>query len=248
MNLLNTIEHKKTQLSNAEKKVCDYILEHPEQVEFYTITKLANQADTSTSAVLRFCQSLGFKGYKDFRFELMNDLKTAHQEDSGSKFESLVNNYIKTMNSFKMMDQTHIEKLIEDIKNTKDISICGMHYSSMPAKQLSYGLTDLGYMNYLAQDYLEFTHLLNAVNNESLFIYFSINGSKNGVLHYLVPNLKETLPENSYLITLNDKAPLSDYFKHTITLPGSYLSHNSIIDNESISSMFVEILINMLSI
>lgn len=247
MNLLNTIAHKKTQLSNAEKKVCDYILEHPEQVEFYTITKLANQADTSTSAVLRFCQSLGFKGYKDFRFELMNDLKTAHQEDSGSKFESLVNNYIKTMNSFKMMDQTHIEKLIEDIKNIKDISICGMHYSSMPAKQLSYGLTDLGYMNHLAQDYLEFTHLLNALSNESLFIYFSINGSKNGVLHYLVPNLEDSLPENSYLITLNEKAPLSDYFKHTITLPGSYLSHNSIIDNESIFSMFVEILINMLS-
>lgn len=247
MNLLNTIGHKKTQLSNAEKKVCDYILEHPEQVEFYTITKLANQADTSTSAVLRFCQSLGFKGYKDFRFELMNDLKTAHQEDSGSKFESLVNNYIKTMNSFKMMDQTHIEKLIEDIKNIKDISICGMHYSSMPAKQLSYGLTDLGYMNHLAQDYLEFTHLLNALSNESLFIYFSINGSKNGVLHYLVPNIKDTLPENSYLITLNEKAPLSDHFKHTIILPGSYLSHSSIIDNESIFSMFVEILINMLS-
>lgn len=247
MNLLNTIEHKKTQLSNAEKKVCDYILEHPEQVEFYTITKLANQADTSTSAVLRFCQSLGFKGYKDFRFELMNDLKTVHQENNGSKFDLLVNNYIKTMNSFKMIDQTTIDKLIEDIKNTKDISICGIHYSSMPAKQLSYGLTDLGYMNHLAQDYLEFTHLLNAVNSHSLFIYFSINGSKNGVLHYLVPNFEDSLPENSYLITLNDKAPLSEYFKHTITLPGSYLSHSSIIDNESIFSMFVEILINMLS-
>ncbi len=247
MNLLNTIEHKKTQMSNAEMKVCDYILEHPEQVEYYTITKLATQANTSTSAVLRFCQTLGFKGYKDFRFELMNDLKTVHQEDSGSKFDSLVNNYIKTMNSFKMMDQTVIDNLIEDIKNTKDISICGMHYSSMPAKQLSYGLTDLGYLNHLAQDYLEFTHLLNAVNSHSLFIYFSINGSKNSVLHYLVPNFEDSLPENSYLITLNDKAPLSDYFKHTITLPGSYLSHSSIIDNESIFSMFVEILINMLS-
>ena len=248
MNLLNTIEHKKTQLSNAETKVCDYILEHPEQVEYYTITKLANQAETSTSAVLRFCQSLGFKGYKDFRFELMNDLKNSHHEDNGSKFESLVNHYINTMNHFKMMDQTVIENLIEDIKQASNISICGMHYSSLPAKQLSYGLQDLSYMNYLAQDYLEFTHLLNAVNNESLFIYFSINGSKNGVLHYLVPNIQDTLPENSYLITLNEKAPLSDYFKHTITLPGSYLSHNSIIDNESISCMFIEILINMLSI
>lgn len=248
MNLLNTIEHKKTQLSNAEMKVCDYILEHPEQVEYYTITKLATQAETSTSAVLRFCQSLGFKGYKDFRFELMNDLKNTHHEEDGSKFESLVNNYINTMNRFKMMDQTVIENLIEDIKKSKSISICGVHYSSLPAKQLSYGLTDLGYMNHLAQDYLELTHLLNAISNESLFIYFSINGNKNGVLHYLVPNLKETLPENSYLITLNEKAPLSDYFKHTITLPGSYLSHSSIIDNESIASMFVEILINMLSI
>jgi len=248
MNLLNTIEHKKTQMSNAELKVCDFVLKHPEQVEYYTITKLATQADTSTSAVLRFCQTLGFRGYKDFRFVLMNDLKTMHQEDNGSKFDSLVNNYIKTLNSFKMMDQSVIENLIEEIKYTKNISICGMHYSSLPAKQLSYGLTDLGYMNYLVQDYLEFTHLLNAVSNQSLFIYFSINGSKNGVLHYLVPNLEDSLPESSYLITLNDKAPLSDYFKHTITLPGSYLSHNSIIDNESIFSMFVEIILNMLSL
>lgn len=248
MNLLNTIEHKKTTLSNTEKKVCDYILEHPEQIESCTITKLANQADTSTSAVLRFCQSLGFKGYKDFRFELMNDLKNTHHQDNGSKFESLVNQYINTMNHFKMMDQKIIENLIKDIKNAKSISICGMHYSSLPAKQLSYGLQDLGYMNYFSQDYLEFTHLLNAIDNESLLIYFSINGNKNGVFHYLVPNVQDTLPNNSYLITLNDKAPLSDYFKQTITLPGSYLSHTSIIDNESISSMFVEILINMLSI
>lgn len=145
------------------------------------------------------------------------------------------------------MDQTVIENLIEDIKKSKSISICGIHYSSLPAKQLSYELTDLGYMNHLAQDYLEFTHLLNAISNESLFIYFSVNGNNNGVLHYLVPNIKDTLPENSYLITLNEKAPL-DYFKHTIILPGSYLSHNSIINNESIASMFVEILINMLSI
>lgn len=248
MNLLKTMDYKKDQFSQAEKKVYDYIIQNSEHVETYTITKLANEAQTSTSAVLRFCQTLGFEGYKDFRFELINDLRNQHKKNPKNHFEKLCDQYIQTMNLFKSMDQKQIETLIQDIKNTSCISISGMHYSSLPAKQLSYSLQDMGYMNYLAEDYLEFAHLLNAIDSEGVCVYFSLTGGRNNALHYFIPKLKETLPKNSYLITFNNKAPLSQYFKHTIVLPGSYLSHNSVIDNQSIVSMFVEILVNILSI
>lgn len=247
MTILTTMDHKKNEFSNAEKKVYDFIKENYEHIESYTITRVADQAQTSTSAVLRFCQTLGFDGFKDFRFQLINDLKERPKEGTNTIFNALVDGYITTLNSFKTMDQSEMNHLMEDIKKASSISIGGLYYSSLPAKQLSYSLQDIGYMNHLVTDYLELSHLLNVIDTEGVFIYFSFMGGKNNALHYFIPKLKEALPKHSYLITLNNKSPLSEYFEHTITLPGSYLFHNSIIDTESISSIFVEILINMIS-
>lgn len=247
MNLLKTMEYKKDQFSNAEKKVYDFIMRDPKQVETYTITRLANLANTSTSAVLRFCQTLGFDGYKDFRYELINELKSQTTPISSNQFSSLIDHYINSLNSFKSIDQKDIKHLVDDIKNASSISIGGLYYSSLPAKQLSYGLQDIGYTNHLAADYLELSHHLDVVDPHGVFIYFSVTGGTNNVLHYLIPELKKSLPEHSYLITLNNKSSLSAYFGNTIVLPGTEVLRNSIIDNESMSSIFVELLINMIS-
>ena len=72
MDIIESIKKQHLELSKSEQKVSSYIIKHPDNIETFTITKLANEAKTSTSAVLRFCQSLGFQGYKEFRFEILN--------------------------------------------------------------------------------------------------------------------------------------------------------------------------------
>ncbi len=57
MDLLTTIENSLPSLPNRSRKVAAFILEHPEAVENYTVTKIANLSQTSASAVMRFCQS-----------------------------------------------------------------------------------------------------------------------------------------------------------------------------------------------
>ena len=71
MDLLNIIKLHHDDFSKTELKVYEYVINHPETIETYTISKIADVSGTSTSAVLRFCQVLGFKGYKDFRFEMV---------------------------------------------------------------------------------------------------------------------------------------------------------------------------------
>ena len=115
-----------------------------------------------------------------------------------------------------------------------------MHYSSLPAKQLVLGLQDLGINAYFAYDYMQASHLFNNIHENDLIIYFSIEGNQNNVSRFLDFS---SIPEKSYLVTLNPKAKLN--FKNKILLPGYTYSKQSIVDLQSIVVLFVELFLNI---
>jgi RpiR family transcriptional regulator, carbohydrate utilization regulator len=63
-----------TALRTAEKRVADYIRNHPEELIHLTVTELADATQTSESTVVRLCQKLGYKGYQEFKIMLARDL------------------------------------------------------------------------------------------------------------------------------------------------------------------------------
>lgn len=246
MDLLNTIELHKNNFSKTEYQVYEYIMKYPETIETSTISKIADVSQTSTSAVLRFCQVLGFKGYKDFRFEMIKYLHEHHEEKNTSDlFTQLTQEYIKTIGQFKNIDRQIIDQLINDIKSTHSIYIIGIHYSSLPAKEFVLGLQDLGITALTASDFIEASHLINNANEDSTIIFFSMNGSKTNFNRFL-PSLIDNMPERSYLVTMNPNAKLIDIFTHTIVIPGYTFTKQSIIETQSIFNTFVEILLNLI--
>ena len=58
------------QLRAAERKIADYVLTNFEQVQFMSITQLADECGTADATVTRFCQSLELKGFNAFKIEL----------------------------------------------------------------------------------------------------------------------------------------------------------------------------------
>ncbi|MFQ6671977.1 MAG: MurR/RpiR family transcriptional regulator, partial [Candidatus Tectimicrobiota bacterium] len=68
----------------AEQRVAEAILSDPEAVMTSSVTELANRAKASEATVVRFCRSLGYKGYQDFKISLARDLvapvKSLHEE------------------------------------------------------------------------------------------------------------------------------------------------------------------------
>lgn len=75
MDLFQKIKLMENNYANTEAKVYQTIAKNPRMVDLYTITGLAAQADTSTSAVRRFCQTLGYRDYKDFRADMVQYLR-----------------------------------------------------------------------------------------------------------------------------------------------------------------------------
>ena len=70
MNILDRIHASYYQLTAAERKVADYVLQQYEQVQFMSITQLADECGIAEATVSRFCRSLKLKGFNAFKIEL----------------------------------------------------------------------------------------------------------------------------------------------------------------------------------
>lgn len=67
------IKKKYDSLSTKEKKIADYILENTEEAVSLNIEKLAQQASTSLSTVVRFVRHLGYDSFQHFRISLVRE-------------------------------------------------------------------------------------------------------------------------------------------------------------------------------
>ena len=70
MNILDRIHASYYQLSAAERKVADHVLGRHDQVQFMSITQLADECGVAEATVSRFCRSLRLKGFNAFKIEL----------------------------------------------------------------------------------------------------------------------------------------------------------------------------------
>lgn len=245
MDIIETIKEHDG-FSQSEEKVKSYIINNPRNIETFTITKLANEAKTSTSAVLRFCQSMGFNGYKDFRFEVINALHRGKQnDDPNSLMDRYLNENISVLNQMKQIKQEQINDLLKSLMNDKVNYLLGTYYSSFPAKELYYGLNDLGKTSLYSHDYINSSHITRSMNENSTLVFFSISGNKREFTQFL-PDLTSDMPDNSFLITTNPNAELNKIFPNTIVLPGAPFSNKSVTDAQSIPITFVEMILNLI--
>jgi DNA-binding MurR/RpiR family transcriptional regulator len=70
LDILERIHTAYYQLTAAEKKVADYVLAQHAQVQFMSITQLADECGTAEATISRFCRSLNLKGFNAFKIEL----------------------------------------------------------------------------------------------------------------------------------------------------------------------------------
>lgn len=67
MTLMETVKGALGEMTKSERQVAAYYFGHAGDFAFFTLDKMADAVETSTTSVLRFCRRLGYAGYKDFQ-------------------------------------------------------------------------------------------------------------------------------------------------------------------------------------
>ena len=70
MDILERIRASYYQLTATERRVADFVLAQHTQVQFMSITQLADECGTAEATVSRFCRRLKLKGFNAFKIEL----------------------------------------------------------------------------------------------------------------------------------------------------------------------------------
>ena len=75
--LLDSIRTQLDSLSKSERKVALAVLDHPDLIVDQNITALARAAQVSEPTVVRFCRTLGYDGWHEFKLKLAQGLALA---------------------------------------------------------------------------------------------------------------------------------------------------------------------------
>ena len=72
--LLGEIANQIPSFHASEVAIAEAILQNPDEAAGMNITQIADRSSTSVASIVRFCKTLGFKGYPEFRMALIGQL------------------------------------------------------------------------------------------------------------------------------------------------------------------------------
>lgn len=147
IDVFDKIETYFSSFTATEKKIATYILQNKAKIMYLSITDLSEGAGVGDSSVFRFCQTLGFKGYQEFKINLAFTTKTDQDipqlsdeiqlEDSIQTISQKVLNATEAalQQTLKLMDEENVASAIERMKAAKRIVFFGVGASSLTAME-----------------------------------------------------------------------------------------------------------------
>lgn len=147
VNILTAIHSKYNNLTATEKKVADCVLQNAGKVVYMSITDIADMCGVGESSIFRFCKSLNFKGYQEFKIALAHSITGGNEipqltdkilvEDTIEQVASKVlSTNIGALNqTYSLIDPGKIDRAIEHMIRAERILFFGVGSSLMTAME-----------------------------------------------------------------------------------------------------------------
>lgn len=133
------IQTNYNQLTKVEKKVADYILANTEAVLYMSITDLANACEVGETSVYRFCRSMNFQGYQEFKMQLSlylaSEENNEHIKETGKLEDQVMQSHIQAIEeSYQLLDYKMLTKTIEMMEESEKVYFFGVGDSLITAQ------------------------------------------------------------------------------------------------------------------
>jgi DNA-binding MurR/RpiR family transcriptional regulator len=93
--VIEELRRRYDRLTQSQKRIAEYIVEHPQAVAFSTVDQMAGELDVNPSTIVRFTYRLGLNGFPDLQ-ERMRELVRGQLSRTGDPInESLVAGHLE---------------------------------------------------------------------------------------------------------------------------------------------------------
>ena len=154
LNAITRIRSRTLALSESERRVSSWILEHAEKVLYLSMSQIAQECEVSDTTVLRMCRNAGFIGFTDLKLSLAQDMASPtqliHESISQSDDPMAIVRKVFTSNiqalydTLEMVDEATLKKAVQLIESAGRILVAGVGGSSIIAQNFYQRLFRLG--------------------------------------------------------------------------------------------------------
>lgn len=149
INILDAIKEQYPSFTKSGKKLADYIFTNSANVQYLSISVLAERSGVSEATVTRFCRTLGLSGYNDFKLavarservtdigEPLTDPQPITSEDSLTGiFQKLLASNINSLNeTYALLDEDAITRAVDILSGAERVYCFGHGGSSVMAME-----------------------------------------------------------------------------------------------------------------
>lgn len=149
-------------MPKSYQRIMEYLRAHISDLEALSITQLARKTNVDPANITRFCQSLGFSGYSDFKFSIKHNITTtttknptAFLSDSStaSILMNMQNGYQQIIREvFDLLDPKLIDRAAQKIFEAKKVHIYSQDGNMMAAEFAQFLFWQTGIPSYLFSD------------------------------------------------------------------------------------------------
>ncbi|MBE5783306.1 MAG: MurR/RpiR family transcriptional regulator [Clostridiales bacterium] len=188
LSLIEQIRRRYSVFSQSERQVADYICDHLPQVSRMSIRELKDAAGVSSPTVFRFCKTMGFGGYKDFKISLaeqtptFKDYFTIEPPNGENSIESLVRRLLLSERdaidaTLRMLDFPRLHQAADMMIGAKRIFLFGVSTSFDICCDLQRKLSRLGLNVWCGSDGHDATSHLACFSAQDLLMCISQSGA-----------------------------------------------------------------------
>lgn len=142
-------------LTDTQKQVADFMLEHPDVIAFKRLEELSMMIGVSTTSVIRFARSIGYKGYADMQQDiqqsivgkaslpdrLIDAVKSTKQDQLLiDSFKRDIDNIASTLH---LLSENDLAKAVSNIIAAQNIYVLGTRGNFSVAHYLGYRLSQI---------------------------------------------------------------------------------------------------------
>lgn len=152
--MLSEIHNSYPTLTEAERRVADAVLRAPREVLGMSVQTLAGEAGAAPSAVVRFCRTVGCRGFSDFKLRLAGEMSERREpvlpairegDSVPDVFGKVFHSGIRALeDTLSMLDPAAIEEITELFLRAKRVVFFGVGTSSVIATDAHYRFAQMG--------------------------------------------------------------------------------------------------------
>lgn len=236
-----------TNFTKSELKIMKYAIENLEEITSSSLIEFSKATGSSKSAVLRFCQKIGYTGYSQFKYAIRHYLSTSTpnltDEHDGLTVASIYADTIREIDNF--LDYDAVLQLKKMMYNARKIKIFGYAETGLTAEFLGMRLIANGIDCEVIRDLNLLTSKVQLSSKQDLLIFLSLSANTSVIKEAIDFATECHFP--TALVTQNFMTSLKDKVDCFILLP--FFKDNPdvlVLDSQVILHTFCMTLLNIL--